>query len=44
MLTFFCIIGSIALGIVVGVALFCATRRGSISIDIDIRQEPPDPL
>lgn len=40
----FCIIGSIALGIVIGVALYCATRRGSISIDIDIRQEPPDPL
>ena len=43
-MTFFCILGSIALGIVIGVALFCATRRGSISIDIDIRQEPPDPL
>ena len=31
LMIFFCIIGSIALGIVIGVALFCTTRRGSIS-------------
>lgn len=38
-MTFFCIIGAIALGIMIGVGLFLATKRDSISIDIDIKQE-----
>ena len=41
-MVFFCILGSIFLGIVIGVWLFCSTKRGSVVIDIDIRQDDGD--
>ena len=38
-MVFFCILGSVFLGIVIGVVLYCSTKKGSIIIDIDIRQD-----
>ena len=39
--TLLCIIGAAALSVAGAVALFAATRRGSIEITIDLRQEEP---